>query len=741
MKSATVRKLKTKKRQALDQSLLANTVPAALVRRRDLSKLRYDFPLILTRDANANDQEFIFTLSGVIDKILLKIAPPGGTGEQLRSHILRLEQEIRTLAQQGTNGSLIELWELAAAKLLGEADDSGTIEQSIDEARKVLTIEGEIVDCDGDMPSRLMALACFTVRESRAEDFRLRVNRLIVRLTDILHADYHKSDKARTSDSLKRSVGTGYEQVFDFDEMSRILSFGTARDLLSKSRRQRIEATLKALKSQKFFALTPAADSGIYEYEFDSCAKVIAAFQQRLPEIANLIKAINIADLEIANTYLEAKHDSYFDSFDEASISTQDLALFPPYLVCLDGDHLDDTGIGEILAILSSSTPIKILFQTNTILPSPNDLEGPFSTGFHDAQLATMAIGINSAYVLQSGNAGLYQLKDQIVGGLNFAGPTLFSVFSGSSVTANVPPYMMSAAAAESRAFPTFIFDPAAGPDWACRFRIEDNSQANIPWPVHHQEYQDQDVQRIVEDAAFTVADFAACDERYADYFDKLPEIKDRNDLVSLADFLDRENGEADSGIPYVSIVDEKNILHRTLVTDRLVQASRQYASAWRSIQELGGIGNSHAENLISRERENWQQKNYPAPEAIPDAPEKPKISENTVKEPVAAAEAPVTVVESKPVEAEMADESSSDDPYIETPRCTTCNECTQINNRMFIYNDDMQAYIADPDAGTFKEMVEAAESCQVCIIHPGIPRNQNEPDLPDLMARAEAFA
>ena len=59
----------------------------------------------------------------------------------------------------------------------------------------------------------------------------------------------------------------------------------------------------------------------------------------------------------------------------------------------------------------------------------------------------------------------------------------------------------------------------------------------------------------------------------------------------------------------------------------------------------------------------------------------------------------------------------------------------------MFAYNDDMQAYIADPDAGTFKEMVEAAESCQVCIIHPGVPRNPNEADLPELLARAEAFA
>ena len=72
--------------------------------------------------------------------------------------------------------------------------------------------------------------------------------------------------------------------------------------------------------------------------------------------------------------------------------------------------------------------------------------------------------------------------------------------------------------------------------------------------------------------------------------------------------------------------------------------------------------------------------------------------------------------------------------------RCTTCNECTQINNRIFVYNDDMQAEIVDPDAGTYREMVEAAESCQVSIIHPGQPRNPDEPNLEDLIARAESF-
>jgi hypothetical protein len=58
----------------------------------------------------------------------------------------------------------------------------------------------------------------------------------------------------------------------------------------------------------------------------------------------------------------------------------------------------------------------------------------------------------------------------------------------------------------------------------------------------------------------------------------------------------------------------------------------------------------------------------------------------------------------------------------------------------MFAYNADKQAYIADPDAGTFRQLVEAAESCQVSIIHPGKPRNPREPGLEDLIERAKPF-
>jgi hypothetical protein len=59
----------------------------------------------------------------------------------------------------------------------------------------------------------------------------------------------------------------------------------------------------------------------------------------------------------------------------------------------------------------------------------------------------------------------------------------------------------------------------------------------------------------------------------------------------------------------------------------------------------------------------------------------------------------------------------------------------------MFAYNENRQAYIADVNAGTFRELVEAAESCQMAIIHPGRPRNPNEAGLEELVKRAEPFA
>ena len=92
------------------------------------------------------------------------------------------------------------------------------------------------------------------------------------------------------------------------------------------------------------------------------------------------------------------------------------------------------------------------------------------------------------------------------------------------------------------------------------------------------------------------------------------------------------------------------------------------------------------------------------------------------------------------PRAAEVAALAIADEAYIETVRCSSCNECTLASPKMFAYDDNKQAYITDLKAGTYRQLVEAAESCQVSVIHPGKPWNAGEPGLGELIERAESF-
>ncbi|HET9405207.1 MAG TPA: ferredoxin, partial [Burkholderiales bacterium] len=156
----------------------------------------------------------------------------------------------------------------------------------------------------------------------------------------------------------------------------------------------------------------------------------------------------------------------------------------------------------------------------------------------------------------------------------------------------------------------------------------------------------------------------------------------------------------APENVPYILVADRKDMLHRAIVADELVGEARRSLEFWRSLQQ----------HVVKKPEVKPVEKEASAPAAPAPAP---------------AAEAP------KP---------KGDDPWIETPKCSTCEECVKINDRMFKYDANRQAYIADPDAGTYRELVEAAESCQVSVIHPGKPRNPQEPGLEELLERAAPF-
>ena len=119
---------------------------------------------------------------------------------------------------------------------------------------------------------------------------------------------------------------------------------------------------------------------------------------------------------------------------------------------------------------------------------------------------------------------------------------------------------------------------------------------------------------------------------------------------------------------------------------------------------------------------------------APPESNIAPTTAAATTISPPAAANAPAAATPA------AADDAVHIDPYIDSERCTTCNECTNLNRKMFAYNADKQAYVKDPTAGTFAQLVMAAEKCPVGAIHPGTPLNPHEKDLEKWLKRSQAF-
>ena len=85
-------------------------------------------------------------------------------------------------------------------------------------------------------------------------------------------------------------------------------------------------------------------------------------------------------------------------------------------------------------------------------------------------------------------------------------------------------------------------------------------------------------------------------------------------------------------------------------------------------------------------------------------------------------------------------EESLGMEPYVDSENCTTCDECTKLNKKMFAYDADKHAYVKDAKAGTFAQLVQAAEACPSGSIHPGTPLNPKEKDLAKWIERAKPF-
>jgi hypothetical protein len=597
--------------------------PALFAAYRDLTVLRYDFPLVFAENS-------IRPLSELVDEALA-----GVTDERVRQQALRREREIRARLAGGLGGRLSTLWDIEPK----------------------LALDGELADCHPAFPGRLVLALWEKVQGDKTRALREDAERLVARLAGILAADYAHSDEGRSPEALAQSLAVR-DDTFDTAALSRLLAKALPERRLVPGRRNRIRAALAVLKS-------PPS----HNFVFESCAAALGALQERRPALIELARAMAVARLEAAGEYVEAVHDPVFSEFGEASI---DAELVPAYVVRLNARDLqapENACLGELLA---SGLPAKILVEHHDILDWSAVANAP-AFGAQARALAGLALGSNEVFVVQTVASNLYRLRGRVRKALEYSGAALVSVFCG--------PYLAAAAAMESRAFPAFSYDPTAA--HGERFSLENNPQPERDWPLHALAYEDAEHQRASEETAFSLMDFVASDARYADYFARLA------------------RGRADAGVPSIPMVDAENRLHRVIVAEAVAREARRCLDAWHGLQARVAP--------------------KPVLEAQPASP------------PPAPAPASAAPEAEKPAPA-------SDAAYIETPRCTTCEECVKINSRMFVYDANKQAYIADPKAGSYRDLVEAAESCQVSIIHPGKPLDAGEPGLAELLERAKPF-
>ena len=98
-------------------------------------------------------------------------------------------------------------------------------------------------------------------------------------------------------------------------------------------------------------------------------------------------------------------------------------------------------------------------------------------------------------------------------------------------------------------------------------------------------------------------------------------------------------------------------------------------------------------------------------------------------------------------VETLVAEESSSGAatgdylaPWLETDECTSCDECIKLNPNVFAYNENNKAYIKNPKAGPYEDLVKAAEKCTAQVIHPGLPAELSAKDIEKWIKRGEKY-
>ena len=414
-------------------------------------------------------------------------------------------------------------------------------------------------------------------------------------------------------------------------------------------------------------------------------------------------------------------------------------------------------------------------------------------------ELSFIALAHRGAYVLQTSQASPSHLVAGVLRGLTQKRPAVFNIYTPCPVEHGLGDDASPTSARlalESRAFPFLVYDPSKGPAFADALSLEGNPALDDAWPTYDLEHVDDAGRPAKVTLPLTIADWALTEGRFAPHFKRLKDPT-ADGLVPFADYLRLPAEDREGQTPFVVALDDQRRLMRLSVSPEIVRLAEERQAYWSQLRQLAGleVAPSARESALAEAKAEFERRltaleaehrakveeikrrvpevvmrrvaeglvrlgaqdpafaaavaRLPAPTAPPGnghaapkvAAPAPAAVATVAPAAVATGPAPAAVSATPPAPTAAAeDDALAQEAYVESARCTSCNECINVNKKLFAYNEKKQATVKDPKAGTYQQLVLAAERCPVSIIHPGSPTNPAEKDLAKWVARAKKF-
>jgi ferredoxin len=763
-------------------------LPALLNPYRDASSIRYQYPLYLAPADAPADAALAVPLTDHLAQGIESFSLGPDSARVLRDNLPWFERYLR---QQLTGPDPVDaqaLFDRAATALdqhLGlKNSNRESLQADLGSLRETIAPGSQFL---GYGPGAPLHLLVHTIRHRDRrgrEALQGRIGESRRALEALLQVEKAKSGEAPAGETAAQHLDTSL-----LSSMLEKRSHGSVT--MAPERRARIEQALEALRAWDDNPVLVRLIGKLANPWFDDqddidvtasddpCASASDTFAAEAGRFARLFAALRIAKLEKDGNYNPAVHDSWFADFDWQAFSDQELQSVTRVVALVSADHLAGDGLPSFSRLLGSRRPVHVISWVRAYdNPAVGPGEGPFDA--YRFELAYFGVGHRQAVVAQTSAA---RHEDMLAGfecALGGNRTSLHLINRGTQTRAEQPildPWFVASAALEGRAHPFLLVNPEAGDRAAQRVSFDGNPQADQDWPVETLQYEGSDGEQKEMSLAFTFADYALLMPALHEHFRMVPAGYEADELVTVDAYLEADSEMAERLVPFVWAIGEDGKLIRLAVSRALVFACRDRLNYWHTLQELAGVHNfyveaavervledaraaaevereellkAHAEELDSVRTEAAGEAMGQLVDVLMGADLSGMVGESslaTMPAANAAADAApaeeATTEEAAPApepEPEEEEELSFDEPWIDTAACTTCDDCISINKMMFAYNDDKQAILKDPRAGTYADLVEAAETCPAKCIHPGKPLDPNEPGLDELIARAEPY-